>query len=114
LRFGLESVEPWHENSSFFDRAPFARRMSLKRNIERSRVMIETLDEVAARYDASHSQAAPNWLVNFLGGKVVGIPGASKAEHARQSAGVMKFRLSNDDMALLDESSHQFYARTCT
>lgn len=98
----------FHKDPAVFEQTPFARRISLKRNIERSRPMIEKLDEVAARYDVSPSQVAVNWLVNFHGETVVAIPGASKAEHARQSAGAMKFRLSDDDMALLDEISRRY------
>jgi diketogulonate reductase-like aldo/keto reductase len=39
---------------------------------------------------------------------VVTIPGATKAEHARQSAGAMKFKLTEGELAHLDKLSKQF------
>ncbi|MFN2116322.1 MAG: aldo/keto reductase [Candidatus Promineifilaceae bacterium] len=36
------------------------------------------------------------------------IPGASKPRHAQESAGVMKFKLSEEELARLDELTRQF------
>jgi aryl-alcohol dehydrogenase-like predicted oxidoreductase len=44
-------------------------------------------------------------LINFKGEVVVTIPGATKVRQAEESAGAMKFRLSDDEMAQLDEES---------
>ena len=55
--------------------------------------MIETLQEVAEKYEASVSQVALNWLIHFQGETVVAIPGASKVQHAEQSSALMKFKL---------------------
>ncbi|MCK4897345.1 MAG: aldo/keto reductase [Anaerolineales bacterium] len=65
--------------------------------------MIETLEEVAEKYEASVSQVALNWLIHFQGETVLAIPGASKVDHAEQNAGAMKFRLSDEDITRLDE-----------
>lgn len=93
----------FHKDNEAFKRRPLARRMMLRGNIERSRHLIETLEEIAGRYGASVSQIALNWLIHFQGETVVAIPGASKVEHAVESAAVMKFRLSDEDIARLDE-----------
>lgn len=93
----------FHKDSGAFKRRPLARRMMLRGNIERSRHLIETLEEIAGRYGVSVPQIALNWLIHFQGETVVAIPGASKVEHAVESAAAMKFRLSDEDMARLDE-----------
>jgi len=75
---------------------------------ERLAAHVEALGEVAAEYDASAAQVALSWLVNSHGEKVVAIPGASKVHHAEQSAGAIKFRLSDVEMARLDEFTRSF------
>jgi diketogulonate reductase-like aldo/keto reductase len=47
-------------------------------------------------------------LIHFHGDTVVAIPGATKARHAEENTGTMKFRLSSEDMRLLDEVSVGF------
>jgi aryl-alcohol dehydrogenase-like predicted oxidoreductase len=79
-----------------------------KASLEKSRPVAEALKTVAARYGATPSQAALNWLLNFHGECVVVIPGATSAEQARENAGAMDFRLSEDDLAYLDEVSAGF------
>jgi aryl-alcohol dehydrogenase-like predicted oxidoreductase len=79
--------------------------MLLRRNLDRTRPLIEVLEEIAERYDATPAQVALNWLIHFQGDLVVAIPGASKVEQAEQSAAAMKFQLSEGDMDRLDEVS---------
>ncbi|NIS79880.1 MAG: aldo/keto reductase [Anaerolineales bacterium] len=107
LAMGILSGK-FHKHPELIDQAPFARRMMLRRSIERSRPLIETLENVAANYDATPAQVALNWLVNFQGETVVAIPGASGVNQAEDSAGAMRFKLSDQDMARLDESSRAF------
>ena len=66
---------------------------------------IEVLDQIATERDVTPGQVALNWLVTFHGETVVAIPGASKAHQARDSAAAMAFRLSDEEMARLDEVS---------
>jgi len=87
---------------------PFARRMMLRKHLDRSRLLLAALGEIAERYDATPAQIAPNWLLHTQGDAVLAIPGASNVHHAQQSAGAMNFRLSDDEMAYLDQLSHQF------
>lgn len=83
-------------------------RMMMRRHIERSGLVSDALQEMAEKYDVSPSQVALNWLVNFHGDVVVAIPGASKIYQAEQNAGAMKFALSEEEMARLDELSRVF------
>jgi len=94
----------FHKNPELLDRSPYMRRMIRKRKVERSKPIISLLEEVAARYKVSPAQVALNWLMNVHGEAVVAIPGASRPEHAEQSAGAMQFSLSEDDMARLSEA----------
>lgn len=95
----------FHKDPDRLKQAPFVRRMMLQRELERSQPLIEVLDQIAAEYKVTLAQIALNWLVNFQGETVVAIPGASKAQQARESAGAMAFRLSDEEMARIDEVS---------
>jgi len=80
----------------------------LRREIERSRPLVQALEEIANEHDATPAQIALNWLIHFQGEAVVAIPGASRVRQAEESAGVMNFKLSNEAMARLDELSREF------
>ncbi|MEI7725376.1 MAG: aldo/keto reductase [Bacteroidota bacterium] len=73
--------------------------------LEKSRSVTEAVKKLAVKYQATPSQVALNWLINFSGDTVVAIPGATKATHAAENTGAMKFSLSNEDMQLLDDLS---------
>jgi aryl-alcohol dehydrogenase-like predicted oxidoreductase len=98
----------YHKDPERLAQRSFGRRMMLRRHIERSRPLVEALEEIATRYETTPAQVAVNWLVNFQGETVVAIPGASKVHHAEQSAGAMTFKLSDADMVRLDELSAIF------
>ena len=98
----------FHKNPEILNQTPFGRRMQLRREIERSRPLIQALEEVAIKHDATPAQIALNWLIHFQGEAVVAIPGASKAKQAEESAGVMNFRLSDEEMNRLDKLSRVF------
>ena len=80
-------------------------------SLEKSRPVAEALKAVAAKYGATPSQAALNWLMNFHGECVVVIPGATSPVQAGDNAGAMDFKLSGDDLAYLDEVSAKFRHR---
>jgi aryl-alcohol dehydrogenase-like predicted oxidoreductase len=48
---------------------------------------------------------ALNWLINFNGEMVVTIPAATNVQQAEENAGAMKFQLSTDELARLDDVS---------
>lgn len=76
--------------------------------MEKSRPVIDVLKNLALKYQATPSQVALNWLVNYHGDTVVAIPGASKVKHAEENVGTMGFRLSAEDMKHLDDVSAGF------
>ena len=98
----------FHNDPEIFEQTPFGRRMRLRREIEKSRPIIQALDELAKVYDATPAQIALNWLIHFQGETVVAIPGASKVNQAAESADSMNFRLSESEMVSLDELSQTF------
>ncbi len=81
------------------------RKARMQRNLERTRPLINAMEEMAAKNGATIAQVALNWVINFNGEIVVTIPGATKVRQAEEAAGAMKFRLSDDEMARLDEVS---------
>ena len=98
----------FHKDPEILNQTLFGRRMQLRREIERSRPLVQALEEIANEHDATPAQIALNWLIHFQGEAVVAIPGASKVKQAEESAGVMNFKLSNEAMARLDELSRVF------
>jgi aryl-alcohol dehydrogenase-like predicted oxidoreductase len=83
----------------------FKRFSGYKKNLERSRPIVEKLKEIGQRYDASPTQVALNWTFNFHGQSVFAIVGASKQHQAEETAAAMRFTLSGDEMAELAEVS---------
>lgn len=76
--------------------------------LEKSRSVVNLVKELADKYSVTPSQVALNWLVHFNGDTVVAIPGATKDIHVRENCGAMSFRLSDEDMAILDKASSIF------
>lgn len=81
-----------------------------RRNLEKSRPVIETLRRVGQRSQATAAQVALAWLIQAQGDLVVAIPGASKARHAQANAEAMKVRLTDEDLHDLDEVSRAYGA----
>lgn len=78
------------------------------KGLERSRPLVEGLEEIARRRDVTAAEVALNWLLHFYGETVVVIPGASKASQARSNLGAMNFQLSKDELSRLDELSRGY------
>ena len=93
----------FHDNPEILSNTPPMRRRRLERLLESSRPVLAALKEIASRYNATPAQVALNWLIHFHGETVVAIPGASRVRHAQESAGAMSFRLSDDELAHLDQ-----------
>ena len=104
LEFGLLTGK-FHRRPDLLRSRPLARRKILAKRIESSRPVIDVLEEIAAGHDASVSQVALSWLVNYNGDTVVAIPGASRPEHAAESAGTMKIGLTLEEMERIDKVS---------
>ncbi len=98
----------YHKDPQALANTPFGRRMRLSNQIEETRELIEALDEIAQAHNVTIGQAALNWVIHFHGETVVAIPGASKVSHARESAGVLNFRLTDEEMDRLDQLSEKY------
>ena len=77
-------------------------------SLDRSRPLVETIEEIARAHGATPAQVALNWLVHARGEVVVAIPGATGVEQAEENAGATGFRLSEVELARLDEQSRLF------
>jgi aryl-alcohol dehydrogenase-like predicted oxidoreductase len=105
LGYGLLTGK-YHKNPELFNSSK--RGFMLKRKFEKSRPIVHALEEIAKNYDATPGQVALNWVIHFQGQTVVTIPGATKVQHAQQSAGAMSFKLSEDELTRLDQLSREF------
>ena len=97
----------YHKNPELLRQMTGMRRALMQRNLERSRPLINAMEEMAGKYGVTIAQVALNWVINFHGEIVVTIPGATKVKQAEEAAGAMKFRLSDDELARLDEVSRR-------
>jgi aryl-alcohol dehydrogenase-like predicted oxidoreductase len=79
-----------------------------KRNLERSRPLVDELRNIASKNDARPAQVALNWLVTAHGDMVVAIPGASSSSQAEQNAAAMDFTLTEEEIRKLDDLSRDF------
>jgi len=106
LERGLLSGK-YHKHPDMLNRMAGWRKAIIMRNFERSRKLISAMEEIAAKYQATIAQVALNWLIHYSGEIVVTIPGATTVSQAMENAGAMKFRLSDDELAQLDNLSHE-------
>jgi aryl-alcohol dehydrogenase-like predicted oxidoreductase len=97
----------YHKDPALLGKVPGWRRAGMQRNIERTRPLINVMEEIAGKYDATIAQVALNWVIYFNGVIVVTIPGATKVHQAEESARAMKFQLSKEDLVRLDEVSRK-------
>ena len=104
LESGLLSGK-YHKNPKLLEKKMWFWRRRLQQGMEKSRSLTATLEEIGARYHATAAQVALNWVINTHGDSVVAIPGVTKVSQAQESAGAMKFQLSDDESARLDEVS---------
>jgi aryl-alcohol dehydrogenase-like predicted oxidoreductase len=71
--------------------------------LKKSQPLIEALEELASKYDASPTQIALNWMINAHGETVFAIPGATKVKHAEENVKAMNFSLTRSE---IDELSN--------
>jgi len=101
----------FHDNPDLINKRHFVRRYYASLNkakLKKSSIVIESLKSIALKYQVSPSQVALNWVINANGQTVFAIPGATKAGHALDNGGAMKFELSEDDIDYLNEVSRAF------
>jgi aryl-alcohol dehydrogenase-like predicted oxidoreductase len=97
----------YHKNPDLLKQKSFFWRARLRRGIDKSRRLVSALEEIAARYHVTAAQVALNWVISVHGERIVTIPGVTRASQAQESAGAMKFTLSGDEMARLEELSQK-------
>ncbi len=95
----------YHKNPELLQKKSFLWRGRLQRGVEKSRSLVNLLEEIGRRYDATPAQVALNWVINSHGETIVTIPGATRVRQAEESAGAMKFKLSEDEIAQLNKLS---------
>ena len=100
----------YHKNPDLLRKAPIFRRGSMGRRLEATRPLINLLEEIGRRHQATPSQVALNWLIHFKGDMVVAIPAATKVEQARDNAAAMRFRLTEEEIDSLDRVSRAIRA----
>jgi len=98
----------YHQNPELLKKKAFFWRRRIQRQLEASRPVVAALEEIAQKYQVTAAQVALNWLIWFSGELVVTIPGATKTQQAADNAGAMQFRLSDAELAQLDELSRSF------
>jgi aryl-alcohol dehydrogenase-like predicted oxidoreductase len=76
--------------------------------LKKSYPVVQLVKELALKYDVTPSQIALNWVINFHGDTIVAIPGASKESHAKENVGALSFRLSDEDIEMLNRVSEVF------
>ena len=101
LDSGLMSGK-YHRDPAVLQATPVGRRARFRRRLEETAPLVAALEEIGQSYQATPAQVALNWLVNFHGDAVVAIPGASRPDQAADSAGAMRFSLTDDELAHID------------
>ena len=97
----------YHKNPELLEKKSFFWRARLRNGVEKSRALVTAMEEIGAKYSATPAQVALNWVINAQGESVVTIPGATKVRQAEESAGAMKFKLSNEEIERLNELSRK-------
>ncbi len=95
----------FHKDNELVEKLPFSRKRQFKRMLEKSRPLVNLLEEIAASYGCTPSELALSWVINYLGETIVAIPGSTRSEQALQNVRAMALKLSQDEMEKLDTLS---------
>ncbi|HEY9293447.1 MAG TPA: aldo/keto reductase [Microlunatus sp.] len=97
----------FHDDPDSFRRVPRLRRtmMGGNRVPRRTEPLIKGLMAIAVAHGVRPGQVALAWVISNYRDTVVCIPGASKPSHATESAAVMDLKLSENELAALNERS---------
>jgi len=100
----------FHRDPSAIHRRPGARKLLPAfgaKNLERTRPVVEALEEVGNHHGASPAQVALAWVLQFYAPSSVVIPGASSPEQARSNADAARLVLSDEELGRLDRVSRE-------
>lgn len=101
----------FHKDPSLANNVSFVRRRiapNIKKKIKTTKILMETIEEIANVHEATATQIALNWIINFHDGAILSIPGASKVHHVEQNVGAMYINLSKDEIQRIDEVSREY------
>jgi aryl-alcohol dehydrogenase-like predicted oxidoreductase len=98
----------YHKSPELLKNKSFIWRSRIQRQMEASRPLVAAMEEIAVAHQVTPAQVALNWLICFNGETIVAIPGATKTQQAADNAGAMRFKLSDAELACLDELSRSF------
>jgi aryl-alcohol dehydrogenase-like predicted oxidoreductase len=96
----------YHKNPELLQKKNFYWRGMLRRGLEKSRTLVQAMEEIGAKYNATPAQVALNWVIHFHGESIVTIPGVTNVRQAEESAAAQNFKLAEDELARLGELSN--------
>ncbi|MCK5239141.1 MAG: aldo/keto reductase [Candidatus Thorarchaeota archaeon] len=94
-----------HSEPERLARMPRFRRRRIKRQLSRTKPLVEAIESIASDHEAIAAQVSLSWNTNYHGETIVAIPGASKPIQSQQNAGAMKVNLSSEEMEHLSNLS---------
>lgn len=74
-----------------------------KEGLQKIAPVISLLNTLGEKYDRTPAQVALNWLISQ--GNVIPIAGVKTAQHVKQNAGALGWRLNTDEIAQLEQVS---------
>jgi len=93
----IRSVEDLQEGDSRRLRFPRFERENLEANLK----LVEQVEAVAERHDATPGQVALAWVLS-RGDDVVAIPGTKRVERLEENLGALELELTGEDLSQLD------------
>jgi aryl-alcohol dehydrogenase-like predicted oxidoreductase len=93
----IRSVDDLQEDDSRRQRFPRFERENLEANLK----LVEQVEAVAERHDASPGQVALAWVLS-RGEDIVPIPGTKRVERLEENLGALELELTDEDLGELD------------
>ena len=81
-----------------------------EKGLEKSLPLIDLMQHLSQKYEATPSQIALNWLIHSHGETVFAIPGASKISHIEDNIGTLKFELTPGELEAMGQLSQRITA----
>ncbi len=73
------------------------------RGLRRSRALVEELGRLAESFEVTPAAVALNWIIHRHGQVMLAIPGATRPKQVEANAAALRFRLTAEQLALLDD-----------
>ncbi len=94
-----------HSEPERLARMPRFRSSRLKRQLDRTKPLIDEVESIAQNHDATAAQVSLSWNTNYHGDTIVAIPGASRPIQSEENAGAMRVTLTTEEMEHLSDLS---------